>query len=57
MIKGNEQVLSRGKELLELIDKIIPKNDLETIIDDSREIFKNQLRHTDSLNTWFVSKR
>ena len=34
------------------IDKATPTNDLENVIDDSRKIFKEQLKHLSSLFIW-----
>jgi hypothetical protein len=34
------------------IDKATPTNDLENVIDDSRKIFKEQLKHLNSLFIW-----
>jgi hypothetical protein len=40
-------------ELLGNIDKVTPETDLESVIDNSRGIFKEQLKHISTLFTWF----
>jgi len=45
------------EELKISIDNTIPENNLERMIDDSREIFKEQLKHLSLLYSWSVSKK
>ncbi len=43
--------------LIASIEQVIPTNDLDSLIDDSREIFKEQLKHLSTLFIWSMSKR
>jgi hypothetical protein len=45
------------EELKGSINKAIPENDLESIINDSREIFKEQFKHMSLLSIWSGNNR
>ena len=45
------------EELKASIEKLIPENDLESAIDNSREIFKEQLQQMSSLYSWSMRKK
>ena len=45
------------EELILDIEKVTPENDLETVIDNIRGLFKEQLKQISTLFTWFDRKR
>jgi hypothetical protein len=45
------------EELKTNIDKLVPETDLESVIDNSREIFKEQLQRMSSLYSWSMRKK
>jgi hypothetical protein len=45
------------EELLAIVDKVIPENDLESVLDTAREIFKEQLNHMSLLHSKALSKK
>jgi hypothetical protein len=45
------------EELVAIVDKVIPENDLESVLDNVREIFKEQLNHMSLLHSRSLSKK
>jgi hypothetical protein len=57
ILANNTNFIVNIEELKASIDKVIPENDLETVIDDSRAIFKEQLKQMSLLSSWSVNNR
>jgi hypothetical protein len=57
ILANNTEFKVNIEELKVSIDKVFPENDLESSVDDSREIFKKQLMHMSALYSWSVSKK
>jgi len=56
ILTNNTDFKVNMEELQTSIDKLIPENDLESVIDNSREIFKEQLQKMSSLYSWSMKK-
>jgi hypothetical protein len=52
ILANNTEFKVNIEELKASIDKVIPENDLQSVIDGSRGIFKEQLKHLSSLYSW-----
>jgi hypothetical protein len=57
ILANNTEFKVNIEELKASINKAIPENDLESVINDSREIFKEQFKHMSLLNSWSVNNK